>query len=293
MRLNSSLTPGPHLLRILNSGPLRCYPGCWTRVGATARNNRMIRHCCLAAPLCAALMVLSSCGYSPAVGREARPEIPNEEARKVEVSLRPWSNTWEDDFPQLAFSKSGQVICLWLGPSLGPANFEVRDVEGNRVGGSRQTNSMDLLRDFPLVAWRWKCAEFVQEANFGGQQAFCFNASLSQGLRILVSKDRLGPVVAEMWRLADPRQRLWTQTLGLARDDTSLSYAKPIGKFSEWTNASAFVQITGTSCVELDSRTGAIRRTFTLGPVENHADAQARAKRLGWPEAGQRRNLIT
>jgi dipeptidyl aminopeptidase/acylaminoacyl peptidase len=87
-----------------------------------------------------------------------------------------------------------------------------------------------------------------------------------------------------MWQLQDPRHKLWSRTLGQLQDQSSLAYARPVGRFSGWTHGSAFVQVSGTECVELDAKTGGMLRRFTLGPIENVAEEKSRARQLGWPE---------
>lgn len=244
----------------------------------------MFRHSGLVASVLIPVMGLWGCSVGPVAGKGSPLDTTGAEPWRVEANLRPWSITWEDDFPQTEFSKTGEHICLWLGLSLGPVAFQVFDISGRKLGGSESPDYSGLLGEFPAIAWRWNRTEFVKGANFGGTEAFGFNADLSRGIRVVVPTNGVGPVVAEMWDLLEPPHRLWTQTLGQLQQVSSLRYAKPIGRFCEWRSGSAFIQLSGRSCAELDARTGEVRRRFTFGPIESFADARAQAKKLGWPE---------
>lgn len=235
--------------------------------------------------LCA-VIGLCTCSLKAAAAMAPRQDGANPEPRRVEVDLRRWAARWEDDRPNVAFAADGQHICVWLeGVQIGPVDFQVFDVTGKMVGGAKETSYLDLVREFPMIAWRWRCAAFVKDANYADSEAFSFNADFSQGLRVVVSTNGPCPVVAEMWKLGEPERKLWDQTLGNLWAAASLRGAKPIGRFSDWTSGSAFIEINVRSCAELDSRTGALRRHFTFGPIESDPEIKVRAKELGWPES--------
>src|SRR5258708_32468415 len=52
----------------------------------------------------------------------------------------------------------------------------------------------------------------------------------------------------------------------------------------DWPREPFLVKLNGKSCVELDPRNGALKKTFTLGPIESPELAQEPIKRFGGPK---------
>jgi hypothetical protein len=232
----------------------------------------------------------------------------NSTAQRIQVDLKRHSVA-RDDFPKVLFSEDGRTLCTWWGLGNGPVKFVVLDLGGKTLGGSDETNCMDLLRGFPTIAWRWKHGEFVRDAQRGGLQAFTFSPDLSLGLKIVVPKrwpNGSGPVTAELWKLSEPMSKVWSRPLSRPWEPPALAseiegkqrislppipssgfavqYAAPIGRLNDLASGPVFINADGNNCCELDTKTGEILKTFTFGPIESDTEAHLRAKRFGAAE---------
>ncbi len=201
--------------------------------------------------------------------------------RRTDIDLKQYSLS-TDDFPKVAFSGDGQMLCVWWGLGKSPVKFLVFDLDGKSLSGWKNTNHMEFLQEFPMIAWRWTSGEFAQGANFGSGEAFNFNRDLSRGVRIVVPANRASPVTAEMWKLSEPKHKLWSQPLPGSRD--VVAYATPVGILNDWNNGSEFINLDGQRCAELDPQTGEIKRTFTFGPIETDEESKLKAKKFGVSE---------
>jgi hypothetical protein len=180
-----------------------------------------------------------------------------------------------NDVDRLSFSKSGRSICAWWWPhrksgdyNKEPVDFVVIDMNGNLVGSSSVTNRNELLRDFPVIAWREKWKDFVKDAVGWG-----FAADFSTGLRIQTTGDVWWPYVAEMWDLTDPPRLMWKTPI------PPVAVKPQMVELLQETNTGAvLVAVNGKEIIDLDSQTGEIKRRFTTGPIESDSEAVKRKK---------------
>jgi len=78
-----------------------------------------------------------------------------------------------------------------------------------------------------------------------------------------------------MWGLSDPQKLLW-------RTDMPPLAVKPrvVGLLNREEDGPVLIAVTGQQIVEVDNRTGQIRRSFTPGPIESDQEAAKRKKRF-------------
>ncbi|MEI6077253.1 MAG: hypothetical protein WCS94_16860 [Verrucomicrobiota bacterium] len=183
-----------------------------------------------------------------------------------------------NDEVRLSFSTDGRSVCAWWWPhqksgdyEKNPVDFLVVDTSGRLLGNSHTTNRNELLRENPSIAWREMRQDFVTNSVGWG----FYGAPPSKGLRIQSTGDVWGPYVAEMWALSDPQKLLW-------KTDMPPLAVKPrvISLLNREEGGPVLIAITGQQIIEVDNRTGQIRRGFTPGPIESDQEAVKRKKRF-------------
>jgi hypothetical protein len=207
-------------------------------------------------------------------------------SRRLEVDLEKYSVKW-DEFPEVQFSTNGSSLCVWwqLGADLDPPRFLIFDLAGKWVAGNGTTNYDEALNQFPELVWRWKVGDFatIHERPERGVIGVAFNRDLTRGARTTVLAGGGLDYQLEAWRLSEPRERLWKRGF----DTEGEMYAnrpRPLSVLGDWITEPLLIKLNTERCLELDPRTGGIRRTFTFGPIESEKEAELRLKKFGGRE---------
>ncbi len=219
------------------------------------------------------LLICWVCVFAESLwGGQEKTEPPN---TAKEYDLRPYFD-WTNDLVRLNFAGDGRSICAWWKPYRRPGNpekavveFVIVDLQTDRLRTSRETNHSEVFHDFPMVAWREMWKDFVKDAI-----GWAFTQDFFKGLRILPSTG-YGQFVAEMWDLPQKKKPLWRTEL------PSPAYRPhPIELFQEFSSEAIPIATTPVGGVFLSGTTGAIKGSFTFGPIESDEEASMRKKRF-------------
>jgi hypothetical protein len=178
------------------------------------------------------------------------------------------------DSVNLAFGENKPVLCAWWWPhrrngdyTKEPVEFVVLNMDGKLVGSSDDSNRVEWLREFPVIAWREISRTLLTDAVGWG-----FSPDLSKGFRI----SRLGQAYsAEMWDLRQPARNLWSTQL-----PTSGATPWSVSLFQALDKGPVLVAISTKSFVLLERDKGQIERTVDVSSLKPRADATTKKKEL-------------